>query len=144
MEKIGYFPKKVGENMKTKKSLLLVISSALMLIIAIPMVMWCFTLIDSASVDRTPGYTYAGVGCFAAAMVYTLSMATAIGGLSFAGKPYRLHLCRPWAFVQLVAGVILFIPLRAYAILTLPPLLVLTMLYLIGARKREEDDFEER
>lgn len=141
MEIKDYILKKAGENMKTKKPLLLVISSALMLVIAIPMLMWCFTLIDGASVDITPGYTYAGVGCFIAGIVYTFSMLTAIAGLSLMKKPYCWYLCRPLAFAQLIVGVILFIPMRAYAVLTLPPLLVLTMLYLIGTRKRNEDIF---
>lgn len=137
--KKGCILKKAGEYMKTKKPLLLVISSSLMLIIAIPMMMWCFTIIDSASVDITPGYSYAGVGCFIAGIAYTFSMLTAIAGLSLAKKPYRWYLCRPLAFAQLVVGIILFIPMRAYAVLTLPPLLVLSMLYIIGTRKRNED-----
>lgn len=141
MKKTGYILKRVGENMKTKKPLLLVVSSILMLVIAIPMLMWCFTLIDGASVDMTPGYTYAGVGCFAAAIVYTFSMVTAIAGLTFAKRPYYRRWCRAMGLIQLVAGVILVIPMRAYAVLTLPPLLILTILYMIGARKRAEDNF---
>ncbi|MCK9267896.1 MAG: hypothetical protein M0P14_04175 [Alkaliphilus sp.] len=127
--------------MKTKRPLLLVVSSALMLVIAIPMLMWCFTLINGAAVDMTPGYTYAGVGCFAAAIVYTFSMLTAIAGLTFAKRPYYRRWCRAMGLIQLIASVILVIPMRAYVVLTLPPLLILTMLYLIGARKRAEDDF---
>lgn len=129
--------------MKTKKPLLLIVSSVLMLVVAIPMIMWCLTLTDSASVDTTYGYTYAGLGCFTAGIVYTFSMVTAIAGLSLAKKPYRWRLCRPLAFTQLTVGVILFVPMRAYAVLTLPPLLVLSMLYLIGTRKRNEDIFLE-
>jgi uncharacterized membrane protein HdeD (DUF308 family) len=138
MEKTDYSPKKAGESMKTKKPLLLVISSVLMLICAIPLMLWCFSLIDSASVDRMPGYTYAGAGCFAAAMVYVFSMVTAVAGLVFAKTPHRRHWCRTLALIQLTAGVMLAIPMRAYAALTLPLLLILTVLYLIGARKRKD------
>lgn len=127
--------------MKTKKPLLLVVSSVLMLVIAIPMLMWCLTLINGAAVDMTPGYTYAGVGCFAAAIVYVFSMVTAIAGLTFAKRPYYRRWCRAMGLIQLIASVVLVIPMRGYVVLTLPPILILTMLYLIGARRRAEDDF---
>jgi hypothetical protein len=48
-------------NSKTKRALLH-ISSVLMLLIAMPMFLWCLQLIDNAALD----YTYAGAGCFAA------------------------------------------------------------------------------
>lgn len=134
--------KKAGENMKIKKPLLLIISSILMLICAVPSALWCLTLIDGASVSRASGYTYAGAGCFAMMFVYTFSMITAIAGLTFAKTPYRWHWCRAMALIQLVAGIILIIPMRGYAVLTLPPLLILTVLYLIGVRKGKESSFE--
>lgn len=119
-----------------KKPALLIISSVIMLLTAIPLLLWCLNLINSASVDMSPGYTYAGAGCFAAAIVYAFSMVTAMAGLAFAGRPYRHRWCRMLAYIQLATGVILIFPLGAYAALTMPPLLILTILYLIGVRER--------
>ncbi len=112
-------------NNKTKQTLLRIISS-LMLIIALPMLLWCLTLINSAALD----YDYAGLGCFAAGMVYVFSMVTALAGLTFASRPYRYCWCRILAYIQLVAGILLIFLLLAYSILTLLPLYILTIPYL--------------
>jgi hypothetical protein len=121
--------------MTPQRRILIIISSILMLILAIPMLLWCLSIIDSAAMD----YTYAGAGCFAVAIIYTFSMLTAIAGLAFAGRPYRHHWCRTLAYIQLAAGVILIVPLHAYAALTVPPLLIFTIIYLIGAKKRPDE-----
>lgn len=121
--------------MVTKKSVLLIITSVLMMIFAIPMMLWCLNLINTAAMD----YTYAGAGCFGAAILYIFSMVTAIVGLAFAGRSYRHRWCRVLGSIQLVGGGILIVPLSAYAILTMPPLLILTILYLIGARKPKDE-----
>ncbi len=72
--------------MKTKlKRILVQISSLLMLVCALPMMLWCLNLINNAALD----YEYAGAGCFGAAMVYAFSMVTGIAGLSFSKKTYR-------------------------------------------------------
>ena len=68
------------------KRTLLRISSVLMLLAALPMLLWCLNLIDSAALD----YTYAGAGCFAAAIIYAFSVVTAIAGLAFARQ---FHSC---------------------------------------------------
>lgn len=69
--------------MKTKlKRILVQISSLLMLVCALPMMLWCLNLINNAALD----YEYAGAGCFGAAMVYAFSMVTGIAGLSFSKK----------------------------------------------------------
>ena len=68
--------------MKTKKPALLIIASVMMLLSALPMLLWCLELINSAAMD----YTYAGAGCFAAALLYAFSMVTAIAGLVYAGR----------------------------------------------------------
>ncbi|NLB18456.1 MAG: hypothetical protein GX825_06960 [Syntrophomonadaceae bacterium] len=115
-----------GATMSNTKTVLLRISSALMLLVALPMLVWCLNLINNAALD----YDYAGAGCFVAAIVYAFSMVTAIAGLSFAGRPYRYGWCRIVAYIQLAAGVLLIFPLQAYTILTLPPLFILTILYL--------------
>ena len=103
-----------------------------MILTAIPMIWWCLNLINSAAMD----YTYAGAGCFAAAVLYTYSMVVAIAGLVFARRPYYHRWCRWLAFIQLVVGVLLIVPLSGYAALTLPPLLIFTIMYLIAVRKR--------
>lgn len=119
---------------------LLWITSVLMMLSAPPMLLWCLNLINMAALD----YDYAGAGSFAAAMVYAFSMVTAIAGLTFARKPYRYDWCRFLAYSQLTVGLVLVFPLQAYAVLTLPPLFILTILYLFGVGWRQEPDDEPR
>lgn len=119
--------------------MLLRISSALMLFCALPMMLWCLNLINIAALD----YDYAGVGCFGAVLAYAFSMVTAIAGLSFAAQSHRYRWCRRLAYIQLAAGVLLIFPLCSYAALTLPPLFILTVLYLFGAGWREKRDNEQ-
>lgn len=122
------------------KQVFLRITSLLMLLAALPMLLWCLNLIDNAALD----YTYAGAGCFAAGIVYIFSMVTAIAGLAFAGRHHRYRWCRTLAYIQLAAGVLLFVPLRSYAALTLPPLFLLIVLYLFGVSWREKRDYEQQ
>jgi hypothetical protein len=126
-------------NRKAKRALLRV-SSLLMLLAALPMLLWCLNLIDNAALD----YTYAGAGCFAAGIAYIFSMVTAIAGLAFAGRHYRYRWCRTLSYIQLSAGILLIVPLCPYAALTLPPLFLLTVLYLFGVGWRERCDFEQQ
>ena len=112
---------------KPKRALLRV-SSVLMLLATVPMLLWCLNLIDNAALD----YDYAGAGCFMAAIVYAFSVVTAIAGLAFAGQLLRHRWCRVLAYIQLAAGVLLIPVLVSYAALTLPPLFLLTILYLFG------------
>lgn len=118
------------------KQIILRIVSVLMLLIALPMLMWCWHLINNAALE----YDYAGLGCFITGLVYTFSMVTAIVGLTFAGKPYRYGWCRAFAYIQLAAGLLLILPLNSYALITLPPLLILSILYLslIGWRNKPD------
>lgn len=46
------------------------ICSILILLTALPLLLWCLNLIGNASLD----YDYAGAGCFAAEMVYVFYM----------------------------------------------------------------------
>ena len=134
-----YITKKRPMNSKPKR-ILLRISSLLMLLAALPMLLWCLNLIDNAALD----YTYAGAGCFAAGIAYSFSMVTAIAGLAFAIKPYRHRWWRTLGLIQLAAGVLLIVPLLSYAVLILPPLFLLTLLYLFGVGWRERCDFEQQ
>ena len=121
--------------MKTKlKRILVQISSLLMLVCALPMMLWCLNLINNAALD----YEYAGAGCFGAAMVYVFSMVTGIAGLSFSKKTYRYGWCRALAYIQTAAGIVLIIPLLPYAVLTLPPLFILTIFYLLALGRQED------
>lgn len=104
-----------------------------MMVAALPMLLWCLSLIDTAALD----YTYAGAGCFAMAIGYAFSMVTAIAGLAFAGQLHRHRRCRVLAYIQLTVGVLLIPFLASYAALTLPPLFLLTILYLFGVGWRE-------
>ena len=126
-------------NRKPKR-VLLRISSVLMLLAALPMLLWSWNLIDNAALD----YTYAGAGCFAAGIAYIFSMVTAIAGLAFAERLHRHRWCRTLGYIQLAAGVLLFVPLRSYAALTLPPLFLLIVLYLFGVSWREKRDYEQQ
>ena len=121
------------------KLILLQISSVLMLLVALPMMRWCWGLINNAALD----YTYAGAGCFAAGIAYIFSMVTAIAGLAFAERLHRHRWCRTLGYIQLAAGVLLVYSLRSYAALTLPPLFLLTVLYLFGVGWREKRDSEQ-
>ena len=125
---------------RNPKRILLRIASVLMLAAALPMLLWCFQLIDNAALD----YDYAGAGCFAAGITYIFSMVTAIAGLAFAGKPHQHRWCRILGLIQLAAGVILIVPLLTYTALTLPPLFLLTVLYLFGVGWREKRDSEQQ
>lgn len=121
------------ESGAQKSSLLFVISSVLMLLSALPMTMWCLSLIDTAALDRA--FVYAGLGCFIAAIIYVFSLVTAIAGLTLPKRAHYLRWRRIPAQVQLAAGIALVAILLPYAVLVLPPLLVLTLLYLIGIKK---------
>lgn len=116
-----------------------IISSALMLLAALPMLLWCLNLIDNAALD----YTYAGAGCFAAGIVYIFSMVTSIAGLAFAGRLHRHRWCRTLAYIQLTAGVLLIPTLCSYAALTLPPLFLFSVLYLFSVGWRGKRDCEQ-
>ena len=124
----------------SKIPLFLRVASMLMLLAALPMLLWCLHLIDNAALD----YAYAGAGCFAAGIAYIFSMVTAIAGLAFAGRLHRHRWCRTLGFIQLAAGVLLIVPLRSYAALTLTPLFLLTILYLFGVGWREKRDSEQQ
>jgi hypothetical protein len=63
-------------------------------------------------------------------------MVTAFAGLAYAGKPCRYRWCRTFAYIQLVAGELLIIPMLPYALFTLPPLYLLTVIYLFKTRHR--------
>jgi hypothetical protein len=55
----------------------------------------------------------------------------------YTGRRYGL------GYIQLAAGVLLLVPLGPYAALTLPPLFILTILYLFGVGWRENRDSEQ-
>ena len=84
----------------SKKALLRVVS-ALMLICALPMLLWCLGLINNAATDST--FSYAGLGCFwgAALRLFNCdshrgwSLPGGLTGIAGAG----------WAYVQLAAAV---------------------------------------
>jgi len=125
-------------NNSPRKPMFLRISSALMLLAALPMLLWCLNLIDNAALD----YTYAGAGCLAAGIAYIFSMVTVIAGLAFAVRHRRHRWCRTLGYIQLAAGVLLVYLLHSYAALTLPPLFLLTALYMFGVGWREKWDCE--
>ena len=88
--------------------------------------------INQASLDTS--FPLAGVGCFAAVILYLFSLVTAVVGLIWGKKPD----CRPCLLlggVQLAAAVGITVLLKPYAVFVLPPVVILTVLYLMGARK---------
>ncbi len=118
------------------KRILLRISSVLMLLAALPMLLWCWGHIGDVALNHTS--SYAGVGYFLAGVVYVFSMVTAIAGLVFAGQCHRYRWCRILGYIQLVAGVLLIVPLGSYFLLALPPLFLLSVLYLFGVGWRKK------
>jgi hypothetical protein len=124
-------------NSKTKQILLRIIS-LLMLIIALPMMLWSWNFINTASMDYY--FYYAGLGCFIAGIIYVFSMVTAIAGLTFASKPNRYLWCRILSYIQLVAGILNIFLLLPYSILTLPPLFILTIAYLFLVGRRNKNN----
>ena len=106
------------------------------------MLLWCWGLINTTTLYNY--YDYAGVGCFTAGILYVFSMITTIAGLAFAGRPHRYRWCRTLAYIQLSAGVVLIVPLHVYTVLTLPPLFLMTVLYLFGVGWREKRDGEQQ
>ncbi len=86
-------------------------------------------------------FPFADIACFVAAFLYLFSFAAAIVGLIYAGKPRSRHgACRALALFQLIAGGALIIPLVYIWAFTMPPLTILTILYLamIGWRKKKQ------
>lgn len=112
---------------------LYIISSIIMLFIAIPMLLWCLFLINNASLD----YDYAGLGCFIVAIIYIFSIITAICGIVFRNNTNFYFLCQTLGLLQLSGEIVMAFLLHTYAILTLPPLIIITILYLLSAKKKK-------
>jgi hypothetical protein len=132
--------KKETHMLSRPRRIFLRIISALMLLAAVPMFFLCWSLINGAALDKD--FAYAGAGCFAAGIVYIFSVPTAVAGLVFAGHRHRV--CRVIGYIQLAAAALLVVPLGAYIVLTLPPLILLTVLYMFGVGWREKRDCEQQ
>ena len=136
--------KRKSMNSDRARRLFLRATSALMLLCAPPMFLWCFSVLHTAQTHYSgfgfpsPQPEYAAFGCLTAAITYAFSMATAIAGLVFANKPHRYKWCRVLASIQLGAGLLLIVPLEGFALLILPPLLILTVLLLFCVGWREK------
>ncbi|MFV9473034.1 hypothetical protein ACM5Q9_01225 [Advenella sp. RU8] len=122
----------------TPGHILLRLSSLLMLFFALPMVWWCLSLINNAAL----AYDNAGIGSFGAAMLYVFSMLTAMAGMKWRWQSAGYCWCRMLAYVQLAVALVLVPLLGPYAVLTLPPLFILTILYLFGVGWRESKNLE--
>ena len=121
--------------MKNKpQKVLLSVSSILMLLAAMPMMMWCLELIRTTTLNND----YSAFGLSITGIVYVFSMITAIAGLVFVKKPHRYLWCRVLGYIQLIAGVLLIVPIHIYTVLALPSLFLLTVLYLFGVGWREK------
>lgn len=121
--------------MKSKpQKALLMVSSILMLLATMPMMMWCLELIRTTTLNND----YSAFGLSITGIVYVFSMITAIAGLVFVKKPHRYLWCRVLGYIQLIAGVLLIVPIHIYTVLALPPLFLLTVLYLFGVGWREK------
>lgn len=115
---------------------LLFFTSLLMLIIAIPMMIFTFDMVYTASPHDVPGDGLASLGMLVGAGAYVYSMVVAIVGLVYYRKPYRHHWCRKVAWVLVLLLGIAFVLARAYFLIAMTPLVMLLSLYLWGARKR--------
>ncbi len=134
-------------NSGRAKRIVMRIISALMLICALPMCLLCFSLMFTAQTNyhdgvASPEPVNAAFGGLAMAVVYVFTLVTAISGLVFAAKPHRYGWCRTMAYLQLGAGLLLIFPLEYYAVIALPPLLVLTvpLLCCTGWRKKLKEE----
>ena len=73
---------------------ILIISSAFMLLISLPMMLFTFNMVYSASPYDKSGESLQSIGLLIGAGIYIFSMLVAIAGLSFANKPYIYNWCR--------------------------------------------------
>ena len=121
-----------------KKRVLLIVVSCLMIPVGLLMTFFLVTQINHlANISHRPGETYAALGAFLAAILYLFSLVTAVFGFVFAARP-SAKVCRIFGWVQMSAALLLIVPLLAYAFIFLPPMWLLTLLYLIGARKKRD------
>lgn len=102
--------------------------SVLMIVLGIPMAVWCLGLVNQA----TATYTYAGLGCFVCAALYALLPAAGITGLICSGKEHTRP-CRIIALVFLAACLVLSVLMVTFTVLTVPVMVVLMILYHKGA-----------
>ena len=117
-----------------KKRTVLQIASIVMLIIAVPMAVFLFLQINPmADQSHLPGLGYVAYGTLIAAILYLLSIVTAVLGLK-GSKSGNLKPCRTAGFIQLFLALALLIPLKEYSVIYLTPILLVTFVYLIGAR----------
>ena len=117
-----------------KKRTVLLIASVVMLVIAVPIAVFLFLQINPmADQSHLPGLHYVAYGTLIAAILYLLSIITAALGLK-GSKSGNLKPCRIAGFIQLFAALALLLPLREYSVIYLTPILLVTFVYLIGAR----------
>ena len=112
---------------KRSRTLLKTIS-VLMIVLGIPMAVWCVGLVNQA----TATYNYAGLGCLICAALYALMPFAGITGLICCRKG-RTGPCRVIALIFLAACVILAFLMAAFTVLTVPIMVVLMILYHKGA-----------
>ena len=118
--------------MKNNKNKLLLIVSIIMLIIALPMVYWCYIMIGmtSAKVD----FPYASLGSFIACFIYFYLIITGIIGI-VTYKKDKTKLAKISAYVGLIACAVDACLLLGYVLFTLLPAIILFVLYLIGLKR---------
>ncbi len=111
------------------------ISSFIMLLIALPMMVFTFNMIYSASPHDVPGDGLASLGLLIGAVGYIFSLVVAIAGLSFANKPHLYKWCKGLGYILIILLGITLILARAYFTFTMLPLAILIIPYILGARK---------
>ena len=121
---------------KGRKSVLIA-ASAVILLMAVPMALWCLSLVNQAAVDTE--YRNAGIGCVMAVVIYLLSIPLGIAGLIGVKKGNR-KAARILALILLAGMPAAFVFLLPYFVMTLLPLFVFTAVIAVaaGASKREE------
>jgi len=119
---------------------ILIISSAFMLLISLPMMLFTFNMVYSASPYDKSGESLQSIGLLIGAGIYIFSMLVAIAGLSFANKPYKYNWCSNLGLILMLITLLDAILLRAYFIITMLPLLILNIIYITGTRNNAEID----
>lgn len=117
--------------MSEKWKTALYVCAGVMLVSAVPLALWCVSLINQASVNTD--YPGAGIGCFLALIGYALWVPFAVI-VFLCTKKDRFRVIRILAIVQLVYFAVCTGFLLPYTVLTLPPYLVLSMFLLVLSR----------
>jgi hypothetical protein len=132
------------ENTKVPGRGLLITSCIIMLVSALPLMLWTFTMIYSTSPYDAPGDDLASLGCFFGAATYLWSVLPAVFGLAYSKKPHRYKCCRALGWITVTLLLACVVMQRVVFLFTTLPLAIMTTLYLIAAYAPKRREHMER